>query len=146
MIDDDSLILEFLTALLEAQKSSASVAFTDPTQALNWCAANNPDLVIVDYQMLSMNGIMFIERFRALPEKTNTPVLMLTADMDRDVRYRALVAGANDFLTKPIDQIELPVRVKNMLALRRSERQLLSAFPTPQPKRADVPTPSAIGN
>lgn len=124
LIDDDPFILEFLSRLLNEQNAGDLSSFSDPVEALDWCISSNPDLVIVDYQMPLMNGITFIERFRALPGQDDTPILMLTGDMDRDVRYRALIAGANDFLTKPIDHIELSARVKNMLALRRSEQRL----------------------
>ena len=126
LIDDDVAILDFLAVLLQSQEPDSLVRFVDPGEALVWCTANDPDLVIVDYQMPGMDGVTFIERFRALPERADTPVLMLTADAERSVRYRALLAGANDFLNKPVDQIELPARVRNMLALRRSQQRLRS--------------------
>lgn len=124
LIDDDPDILQFLAALLRGQDGHQLSQFTDPSLAFDWCAANDADLVIVDYLMPGMDGVAFIERFRTLPDRADTPVLMLTGDSHRDVRYRALQAGANDFLTKPVDALELLARVKNMLALRRSERRL----------------------
>ncbi|HEV7802638.1 MAG TPA: HD domain-containing phosphohydrolase, partial [Burkholderiales bacterium] len=58
--------------------------------------------------------------------KVDTPVLMVTAADDRELRHRALTLGINDFLNKPFDQIELQARARNMLALRASQKKLAS--------------------
>ncbi len=99
-------------------------AFTDPRQALAHCQAAAPDLVIVDYMMPVLNGIELIERFRATPGRADVPVLMVTANDEIEVRYRALEVGANDFLTKPLDKIEFRARMRNMLALRAHQKRL----------------------
>lgn len=99
-------------------------AFTDPQQALARCQGAVPDLVIVDYMMPELNGIDFIQRFRAAPGCADIPVLMVTANDELTVRYSALDAGANDFLTKPLDKIEFRARMRNMLALRASQKRL----------------------
>jgi putative two-component system response regulator len=83
-----------------------------------------PDLVIVDYMMPEMDGLSFIHHFRELHGRTEIPVLMITANDQKDVRYEALNGGANDFLTKPIDRIEFSARAKNMLALRTGQKFL----------------------
>ncbi|RXL41573.1 response regulator, partial [Citrobacter sp. AAK_AS5] len=76
---------------------------------------NAPDLVIVDYMMPGLNGLQFIARLRAVAGREEVPVLMITANDDKDVRYEALEKGATDFLTKPVDRIEFSARVRNML-------------------------------
>jgi putative two-component system response regulator len=96
-------------------------AYTDPQQALAHCQATVPDLVIVDYMMPELNGIDFIQHFRTTPGRADIPVLMVTANDEMAVRYRALEAGANDFLTKPLDKIEFRARMRNMLALRANQ-------------------------
>jgi response regulator RpfG family c-di-GMP phosphodiesterase len=100
------------------------VLFDNPVKALEWCRNNEPDLVIVDYMMPEMDGLRFIAGFRALHGRTEIPVLMITANDQKDVRYEALLGGANDFLTKPIDRIEFSARVRNMLALRTGQKFL----------------------
>ncbi len=100
------------------------LSYTEPQQALAQCQAVGPDLVIVDYMMPELDGIALIERFRATPGRADIPVLMVTANDEIEVRYRALEAGANDFLTKPLDKIEFRARVRNMLALRASQKRL----------------------
>jgi CheY-like chemotaxis protein/HPt (histidine-containing phosphotransfer) domain-containing protein len=90
---------------------------------MTWCKANDPDLVIVGYMMPGLNGIEFTEHFRQLAGKEDTPVLMVTASTDREVRNRAFENGVNDFLNKPYDSVELQARVSNMLVLRSKQAQ-----------------------
>jgi putative two-component system response regulator len=109
-----------MQALVNKVEGCKPVSFTSSSDGLAWCLDNDPDLVIVDYMMPAPDGIEFIRRFREAPGKAETPMLMVTADYEKEVRYRALESGATDFLTKPVDRTEFLSRVKNMLTLRRS--------------------------
>lgn len=124
IVDDTQINVTLMQALVNRIDGCKPVSFTDSAAGLDWCIAQNPDLVIVDYMMPTPDGIEFIQRFRAVPGKEEVPVLMVTADHEKEVRYRALESGANDFLTKPVDRIEFTSRVKNMLAIRRSHLAL----------------------
>ena len=115
------LLRHFITQLGEAHEVHA---YTDPLQALAHCQAETPDLVLVDYMMPELNGIDLVRRLRATPGRADIPVLMVTANDEMDVRYRAPEAGANDFLTKPLDKVEFKARIRNMLALRASQKRL----------------------
>lgn len=115
------LLKHFIGQLGESHEVEA---FTDPQLALAHCQGAVPDLVIVDYMMPELNGIDFIQRFRAVPGRADIPVLMVTANDELTVRYSALEAGANDFLTKPLDKIEFRARMRNTLALRASQKRL----------------------
>jgi len=115
------LLRHFITQLGEAHEVRA---YTDPLLALAHCQAATPDLVIVDYMMPQLDGVEFIQRFRATPGRADIPLLMVTANDEMDVRYRALEGGANDFLTKPLDRIEFKARMRNMLALRANQKRL----------------------
>ncbi len=115
------LLRHFITQLGEPH---AVHSFTDPSQALAHCRQHVPDLLIVDYMMPTLDGIALIERLRAMPGRADTPVLMVTANDELAVRHRALEAGANDFLTKPLDKLEFRARMRNMLALRASQKRL----------------------
>ncbi|WP_137939328.1 HD domain-containing phosphohydrolase [Chitinivorax sp. B] len=124
VIDDTRINLTLIQHLLKRLDDAESLLFEQSTEALQWCSDNDPDLVIVDYMMPAPNGLQFIEQFRADPRHQDIPVLMVTANNDKDVRYQALDLGANDFLTKPIDNKEFLARVRNMLLLRRSQKAL----------------------
>jgi putative two-component system response regulator len=124
IVDDSPIIIALLKKLVSRMEGCRAIPFTSAAQALGWCVENEPDLVIVDYMMPEMDGIQFTRRFRLLPGKVDTPVLMVTAAEDRELRHRALSLGINDFLNKPFDQIELEARARNMLALRSSQKKL----------------------
>lgn len=124
IIDDDKTNVMLFSFLVKKVEDAIPVEFIDPQAALVWCETHDPDLVLVDYMMPELNGLQFIQRFRAMRGKTGIPIIMVTVDTENEVRHRALELSANDFLTKPVDKIELAARVRNMLALRKSQLHL----------------------
>ena len=124
IIDDSDINLTLIKALVMKLGECEPVLFANPLKALEWCRSNVPDLVIVDYMMPDMDGLKFISAFRALHGRDEVPILMVTANDQKDVRYDALLGGANDFLTKPIDRIEFSARARNMLSLRTGQKFL----------------------
>ncbi len=124
IIDDSDINLTLIKALVLKLGECSPVLFDNPLEALEWCRENVPDLVIVDYMMPDMDGLKFISAFRALHGRNEIPVLMVTANDQKDVRYDALLGGANDFLTKPIDRVEFSARARNMLSLRQGQKFL----------------------
>ncbi len=95
--------------------------FPDPARAFDDCGLRPPDLVIADLGLPELAGAEFIRRFRALPGCADVPVLVITPYEDRDLRCRALDAGATDFLLSPVDSREFRVRSRNLLTLRRQQ-------------------------
>ena len=84
-----------------------------------------PDLVLLDLHMPNVNGFEIMEQIKALCVGENqTPVLVLTADVTAKTKHRALAAGAKDFLTKPLDQSEVLLRIRNLLEHRFLHIQL----------------------
>ncbi len=124
IVDDQQTNLVLFESLIGKLGDHQSLSFTDPTEALAWCARNTPDLVILDYRMPDLNGLEFLKIFRARPECREIPLLMITADHEKGLRYQALQLSSNDFLTKPIDKIEFSARVANMLRLRQHQLAL----------------------
>ena len=124
IVDDELVSLTVLKQLVDKLPDCSVEGFTDAHAALARCEQNDPDLVIVDYMMPQLNGIDFTRRLRALEANRETPVLMVTASGDLEVRDSALQNGINDFLNKPFDFVELQARATNMLALRASQRKL----------------------
>ncbi len=124
IVDDNVTNLMVLKALSNKVPGHEVITYTLPREALAWCTANEPDLILLDYNMPEIDGFGFIERFRAMPGMADVPVIMVTADSEMDVRYKALELGVNDFLTKPVDKLEFVARLRNMLALRDSRKKL----------------------
>ncbi|MDE2585893.1 MAG: response regulator [Betaproteobacteria bacterium] len=124
IIDDSEVNLTLFRALVDRLENTRSHCFPGSAAALAWCEGGRADVVVVDYMMPAPDGLEFIRRFRSLPGMAEVPVVMVTANEQKEIRYEALQAGATDFLTKPIDKHEFLARVRNMCALRRSQRQL----------------------
>jgi two-component system, response regulator RpfG len=120
IVDDTPVNLLLMEKLVARQPDCVPVPFGDPAAGLRWCLDNEPDLIIVDYMMPVMDGLEFIQRVRAMHDRDDVPILMVTANHERQTRYDALMRGANDFLTKPIDKHEFEPRVRNMLRLRQA--------------------------
>ena len=120
IVDDTPLNLTLMQALVSKLHDCEPIPFVDPVEGLAWCQANEPDLIIVDYMMPGIDGVEFIRQFRARAEHDDVPILMVTADHERQTRYNPLQSGATDFLNKPVDRNEFQPRVHNMLALRRA--------------------------
>jgi two-component system, cell cycle sensor histidine kinase and response regulator CckA len=87
-------------------------------EALQLAVARPPDLILLDIMMPHMDGYQVAARIKANTATRNIPIIMVTALTDRDARMRGLSAGAEDFVTKPVDRAELCVRVRNLLRLK----------------------------
>lgn len=92
--------------------------FATPSDALAHAREDVPDLIVSDFSMPEMNGAEFTRAFRQLEGCADIPVMVVTAQEDRALRYEALEAGATDFLESPVDHREFLVRARNLLALR----------------------------
>lgn len=124
VIDDNAVSLRVMTAMVRQFEDVEPVAFDDPVEAMAWCQREVPDLVLVESMMAELDGIAFMEQLRQIAGREDTPVLVVTAGDARGLRDRALERGANDYLCRPIDPAEFMARVRNMLLLRRNQRQL----------------------
>jgi putative two-component system response regulator len=92
----------------------------DPDQLERMLALDEADLVVLDLQLPRVDGFAVLERV----VRTGVPVLVLTADDTPTTRRRALGLGARDFVTKPLDRVEVLLRVGNLLQTRRLQRAL----------------------
>jgi putative two-component system response regulator len=124
IIDDAQINVTLLQHLVRKLPDCESVCFTDPVAALEWCLANDPDLVIVDYMMPQLSGTELTTKFRV--RYPDTPVLMVTANHETNLRHQALQLGVTDFLNKPLDNTEFLARAKNMLTLQKNHKALAS--------------------
>lgn len=94
--------------------------FTHPAAALDWCADNEPDLVLVDLMMRACDGLEFLRRFRAMPHLGDVPFVLMLPPLAGlgAVRAMAWKLGTTDFLSLPVDHTEFVVRLRNLLLLR----------------------------
>jgi two-component system cell cycle response regulator len=92
--------------------------------ALKIAKAEQPDLIILDVLMPDMDGMAVCDQLKADPETADIPVILVTALADNSSKMRGLQRGADDFLTKPVDEIALLARVRSLLRAREIQREL----------------------
>lgn len=117
VVDDTPANLKLLVDVLDASGYAASGA-SNGTDALAMIAAHPPDLVLLDIMMPGMSGYEVCERLRANPETALLPVVLCTSLDPQSERVKGIEAGADDFLTKPINRPELMARVKSLLRIK----------------------------
>ncbi|WP_372786711.1 PleD family two-component system response regulator [Phenylobacterium sp.] len=117
VVDDVEANVRLLQAKLEAEYYDVLTASDGPT-ALEVAAAEKPDIILLDVMMPGMDGFAVCRRLKEDAETRHIPVVLLTALDGRADRVAGLEAGADDFLTKPIDDLMLFARVRSLTRLK----------------------------
>ena len=123
VVDDDPDIARFVEVNLRSAGYDVSVA-SDGEQALEKAAALRPDLVLLDVMMPRIDGFEVAQRLRRNPQTASTSIIMLTAKALSTDKVLGLTAGADDYIIKPFDPIELLARVKGTLRRAKEMRNL----------------------
>ena len=127
LVDDHEQNLELLQAYLEELGCSIAMA-RDGMEAVEAIEKNPPDLVLLDVMMPKLSGYQVCEKIKSDPDTRDIPVIMVTALGEISDVERAVDVGADDFLTKPVHQLELVTRVKSLLRVRLLKQQLAEAL------------------
>ncbi|HIJ72416.1 MAG TPA: response regulator [Planctomycetes bacterium] len=117
VVDDNEQNLELIQAYLEDLDSECLSAYDGP-EALEVVSSRKPDLILLDVMMPSMSGFEVCRRVKNNPETANIPIIMVTALNEYGDIERAIDSGTDDFLSKPVNKLELLTRVKTMLKLK----------------------------
>lgn len=123
VVDDNEQNLELLQAYLEDLDCESVPAYDGP-EALEIIANRPPDLVLLDVMMPKMSGFEVCRRIKNNPKTSDIPVIMVTALNEFGDIERGIESGTDDFLSKPVNKLELLTRVKTMLKLKHLSDKL----------------------
>ena len=117
IVDDQPANVTLIEKMLGIDGYINVISTTDPTQVEAIYLEQNSDLILLDLNMPEMDGYQVLAKIREV-DPDYPPIIVLTAQSDRESRIKALDLGARDFLAKPFDRVELMTRIRNMLEVR----------------------------
>ena len=119
LVDDHEDGVVLLEQILRKAGYQNVFSTTDSRECVRMCEVIGPDLLILDLNMPEPDGYDILDQLALRPETGNRmPILVLTADITPIAKLKALSLGARDFLSKPVEQIDLLLRVRNVLETR----------------------------
>lgn len=125
IVDDDPLNVKLLSAKLPADQYEALPAFSGE-EALRRTKEDNPDLILLDVMMPEMDGYEVSQLLKSNPATEGIPIILVTALDGSENKIRGFEAGADEFLNKPVNDVELLMRINSLLRLKCCREQLLS--------------------
>jgi diguanylate cyclase (GGDEF)-like protein len=111
LVEDDRFQLKLLTTYLEKQGHQV-LGVDNGQQALQHLVVDQPQLIISDFKMQPMDGLTLSRTIRSTPQCENIYLILLTGDSDRDIMSEAFSIGVDDFISKPVNHIELDARIR----------------------------------
>jgi len=117
VVDDNQQNLELIQAYLEDVECVTEAAH-DGIEALDAVARSKPDLILLDVMMPKMSGFEVCRRLKSNPDTADIPVIMVTALNEFGDIERGLDSGTDDFVSKPINRLELLTRIRTMIKLK----------------------------
>lgn len=126
IVDDELANVDVLSDLLEMDGYTNIKGISDSREVISLFSVFEPDIILLDLMMPHLSGFDVMAQLKSIhSEKSYVPILVLTADISQQTKQDALAKGATDFLTKPLDLIEVLLRIKNLLFTRYLQQQLV---------------------
>ena len=125
IVDDEPQVRKLLETLLQYD-GYHTLSVGSGEEALALVAEQPPDLILLDIMMPGMDGFEVASRLKGDPATANIPIIMLSALSEPDARLSGLQTGAEEFISKPVERVELWLRVRNLLRLKTYSDQLKS--------------------
>jgi two-component system cell cycle response regulator len=155
VVDDTEPNIRLLRALLTGAGYDVITANCG-ADGITVAAQENPDLILLDIMMPDLTGFEVCQRLRATAKTRGTPIVFLTALHEMEDHMRAVDVGGDDVLTKPINKLELLLRVKSLLRLRelagevreqsRLIHRLLKAYVSDEAAERYLADPASVGS
>ena len=123
VVDDNEQNLELLVAYLEPTGCTIRTA-RDGVDAMEAVERETPDLILLDIMMPRMSGFEVCRKLKSVPETRDVPVIMVTALHELGDIERGVESGTDDFISKPVNRLELLTRVRSLLRVRHLKTEL----------------------
>jgi two-component system phosphate regulon sensor histidine kinase PhoR len=123
VVDDDPQTLQLMSHIVRAQGYEVTTAISG-AEALQQVSASRPDVMLLDVMMPEMDGVEVCRRLRANKSYADLPILLLTALAEPGNHADGLLAGADDYIAKPVDPVSLVARIKSVLRRSRSDQPI----------------------
>jgi DNA-binding response OmpR family regulator len=123
LVDDSPSITQFLSSYLET-RGYAVLRAANGNEALQTVARQRPDVILLDIMMPDIDGLTVCRRLKADPEHQSIPVILVTAQADEEDVVRGLDAGADDYVTKPVNLKILGARLRSALRAKKSQDKI----------------------
>ncbi len=123
VVDDNEQNLELLVAYLDSLECKVSTAI-DGVDALEKVVQSTPDLILLDVMMPRMSGFEVCRKLKSDPQTRDIPIIMVTALNELGDIERGVECGTDDFISKPVNRIELTTRVRSLLRVRTLRNEL----------------------
>ncbi len=123
VVDDNAQNLELLVAYLDTEPYKVATA-NDGIEALDKIRSDKPDIILLDVMMPKMSGFEVCRKLKSAPETRDIPIIMVTALNELSDIERGVDSGTDDFISKPVNRLELLTRVKSLLRVRHLKSEL----------------------
>ena len=124
VVDDNDQNRELLEAYVQDLPQTAIVSAVDGSDALDAVAREHPDLILLDIMMPKMSGFEVCRRLKSDPATKDIPIVMVTALNEIADHEKGIECGCDDFLSKPVNRMELIKRIQSLLRIRHLKTQL----------------------
>ena len=124
IIDDEPLVIRVVRRFLTTEGYTNFLTITDPRKAFDLIKSERPDIVLVDIMMPHITGIELLRLRQKAKLMQHIPFIVLSANSEKNIKREALKLGATDFLAKPVDPVDLVLRVKNSLFVKKYQDDL----------------------
>jgi class 3 adenylate cyclase len=128
MVDDEQSLIDLTREFLEEAGYRRFVSTSDASEAIAMLRRERPDVLLLDIKMPRVSGLDILGAMQADPALKHIPAIVLTSADDAETKLAALELGASDFLRKPVDPIELALRLRNTLAANAHKEAIRKAF------------------
>jgi two-component system cell cycle response regulator len=152
-VDDEPMNVKLLEAIFPSSQYETNRAY-GASEGLELARRTTPDLILLDVMMPQMNGYEVTQKLKSDPSTKEIPVILVTALAEEEHKMKGLQAGADDFLNKPVQKIELIARARSLIKLKelreqhQARQQILDQFMEPSRRRpgreAEISPPQAV--